>query len=217
MELINLPRLRNQELQTVGENSIRICSAINEVTTAVDKAANSLNSFKKGMQKDTSTGISKAELDNKRDRLLYGLMLSIKAESHFPHDSTTAKTASTLINIANKYTGITRMSYNEQTAAIDNLLEEISKLGLSAEVLPFVQRWLEPISNANLAFKAGHEAFIEGNVKLSGTSAASYVAPQLAEDLQNLYTLMFAYAKIGNNQAIIDAYQELEFLINSVN
>ncbi|WP_439182665.1 DUF6261 family protein [Carboxylicivirga taeanensis] len=218
MELLNLPRLRNKELQTVGEQSIRICGNIAEVQTALDKAKASLETFRQGMQKDKSSGISKAEIDQERDRFTYGLLQSIKAETYYNHqEEATAQLVTRLATIAGKYTGITRFPLNEQTAAIDNLLDEINKLKMPADALPAIQRWLPLMEAANSRFKTASNAIIEDSARQAEISAAGLVAPQLTEDLQNLYSLMFAHARIGSNNATVEAYKELEILINSVN
>ncbi len=218
MELLNLPRLRHKELQTVGENSIRICSNILEVKPAVDKVQTSLDTFKQGMQKDKSNNISKKELDGERDRYTFGLLRTIQAETYFEYqDEETAQTVLKLGAIAGRYTGITRLPLNEQTAATDNLLDEIKKLNLAEGTLTSVQRWLPFIEVSNTQFKAAHDTIIEDSARLADISAASLVAPQLTNDLHNLYTLVFAYAQIGTNPSAVEAYKELEVLINSVN
>jgi hypothetical protein len=218
MELLNLPRLRNKELQTIGEQSIRICGNISEVKPALEKAKASLETFKQGMQKDKSSGISKAEIDKERDRFTYGLLLNIKAETYFEYqEEATQQAVARLAAIANKYTGITRLPLNEQTAAVDNLLDELKKLNLPAETLPVVQRWLPLIEAANNRFKTASNAIIADSAQMADISAAGLVAPQLIEDLQNLYSLVFAHARIGNNANTTNAFKELEILINSVN
>ena len=217
MELLTLPRLRNKELQTVGENSVRICGEIVDVKPAIDKVTITLNTFKEGMQKELISAGTKKDLDYKRDNLVSGLITNIKAESLFPHPETIQETLLALLTITKKYTGIGRLPYNEETAAIDNMMDELSKLDLEDPALAGITRWFQPISDSNNAFKAAGSEYIESTARLSETSPASAIAPELSEDLENLYTLMFAHAKIGANPAIVTAYKELEVLIKSIN
>ncbi len=217
MELINLPRLRNKELQTVGENTLRICHPIPEVKPAVDKVVDALNVFKEGMQKDVALTISKSELDKVRDKLLIGFTTTVKAETYYPHNDGVSKLVASIDNIVNKYNGIARYRYNEETAAIDNMLDELNQVFKDQETLENVKRWIPLIKAANIDFKNAADEFIEDSAKRDSTESASNLAPQLSEDLQNLYTLMFAHAQIGTNQDIISAYQKLEILINTVN
>ncbi len=117
----------------------------------------------------------------------------------------------------NKYTGINKFPLNEQTAATDNLLSEIKSVLGSNVAFPHLTRWIPLIEDTNNQFKDVTSDSITERAKLKNTEAASYVAPQLTEELQNLYTLMFAFARIGDNDQIVKAYKELEVLIASVN
>ncbi|TRX66548.1 DUF6261 family protein [Carboxylicivirga sp. M1479] len=217
MEIVNLPRLRMKQLQTVGENSLRICEAIPEVKPATDKVKSLIGDFKLGMQKENVPAVTKVELDKLRDKYISGFRLEVKSETYFPHETDKAQLIDTLSVILAKYSDINRYSYNEQTAAVDNMLTEISKIDLQEGETLTIGRWLPLIKNANEDFKKANKAFIEGNAILATTSAASDLAPQLAESLHDLYTLMFAHAKIGTNENIVKAYREIEMLIKSVN
>jgi len=217
MEMIYIPRLRNKELQTVGENSLRICNALIEVKPAFDMVSATLEVFIKGMQKDKVDSQKRSIYDKKRDKYTSGLLNNIKYEKNFEHAADNAQVVADLLNIVSKYIGINKMPFNEQTAATDNMLVEIKTVLGSNESFPNLTRWIPLIEEANGQFKEVSSDLIKDKVSLKETDAASAIAPQLSEDLQNLYTLMFAYAKIGSNQSIIDAYKELEVLIDSVN
>jgi len=217
MELLNLPRLRMKELQTVGENSIRICQAIPEVEPAVAKVRATMDDFLKGMQKHKTSAATKAELDKVRDQYVRGMVLNVQAESYYPHKGEKAQSINVLLKIATKYSSSTRLRYNEQTAAIDNMLDEMQKIEALETKHQNIARWLPLIEKANQDFKTATKDFIEGTAKLSNTSAASEVAPLLSENLHELYILMFAHAQIGTIKNIKTAYQELEVLIKSVN
>ena len=129
MEMIHIPRLRNKELQTVGENSLRICNSIIEVKPAFDKVATTLEVFIKGMQKDKVDSHQRSVYDKKRDKYTSGLVNNIKYEKNFEHAADNAQVVADLINIVSKYTGINKMPFNEQTAATDNMLVEIKTVG----------------------------------------------------------------------------------------
>ncbi|WP_289053973.1 DUF6261 family protein [Carboxylicivirga marina] len=217
MEIIHFPRLRNKELQTVGENSLQICNGIPEVKPAYDKASSTLSTFVKGMQKDKNVGQSKKSYDRKRDTYTSAFIYNVKYEMSYEHNVEDTALVTALNNIIGKYAGIARLPYNEQTAATDNMLDEVQVVLSGNESLPHLSRWIPLIDDANNEFKAVSSDYIKSSVDLKETDAASLIAPQLAEDLENLFTLMYAHAKIGSNANVISAYKELEVLIDSVN
>lgn len=217
MEIIHIPRLRNKELQTVSENSLGICSTIPEVKPAHDKASATLQTFVKGMQKEVLDGQQRAAYDKHRDKYTSGFLSNIRYEKNFNHTDENAATVVALNNVINKYTGIARLPFNEQTAATDNMLQEVKAVLGSSESFPNLTRWIPLIEETNGKFKDASSDLIKDKANLKETDAASEIAPQLTADLQNLYTLMFAYAQIGTSEAIVTAYKELEVLIESVN
>lgn len=217
MDIIHIPRLRNRELQTVGENSLRICSEITEVKPAYDKANATLESFIKGMQKEKLDGQQKSVYDKKRDKYTAGFINNIKYEKNFNHTDENAAVVVDLNNVISKYTGVTRLPFNEQTAATDNMLQEVKTVIGNNESFPNLTRWIPLIEETNNEFKEASSDLIKDKANLKETDAASEIVPQLTDDLQKLYTLMFAYAQIGSNDSIVKAYKELEVLIDSVN
>ena len=85
MDIIHIPRLRNKELQTVGEDSLRICSGITEVKPAYDKADAKLKLFIEGMLKEKIDGQSKTNVDKQRDKYTSGVTPQVvKIEVFFP-------------------------------------------------------------------------------------------------------------------------------------
>ncbi|TRX64588.1 DUF6261 family protein [Carboxylicivirga sp. M1479] len=217
MELLNLPRLRLKELQTVSENSVRICDAIPEVQPAVKKVKEAIADFKASMQKEKVPAATKSELDKKRDKLIYGLVLRIKSDSHYPFTGEKSQAIESLLSITTKYNGINRFRYNEQTAAVDNMIDEMRNVDLQDEDFKDINDWLNLVEQANNDFKAASDSYIESNAQLSDTKSATDMAPLLAESLNGLYSLMFAHARIGTSPAISNALMELEVLLKSLN
>ena len=72
MQLINLPRLRLKELQTLSENTLLICQSIEEIRPGTMKIESALTAFKTGMLKEQASAATKLELDKTRDRLISG-------------------------------------------------------------------------------------------------------------------------------------------------
>jgi len=218
MELINLPRLRNKELQSVAESTLLICATITEVQPALTKVDTQLEAFKQGMLKEQASAADKSELDKQRDRLLSGFMQNLKTERYFPHqDSDKVKALNSALPIAEKYgTQITRLPYNEETAAIDNLIAEWKQL--NTDLLDEgITRWIPLIETVNNNFKSASHSYISSQAQADSAHSASELAPALRTSLEGVYTLLFAHTKITASEPILKAYRELEQLIKGYN
>jgi len=210
MELINLPRLRMKELQTLGENSLDVCRSIEELSPAVEAVDVALDDFKQGMIKDKASGGTKTELDKQRDLLISGFMMDIKAESYFPHEANKKEVVDSLKRIANKYgTKINRLRYNEQTAAVDNMLVEYKEVDTTVLGSNNPGRWIPFIENANNAFKQAGKTYMEENAASSQISSAYDQAPALISALEQLYRLMFAHVQISQGENMTKAYTHI--------
>lgn len=186
MDLINLPRLRMKELQTVGENSLRICRNITELQPAVDKVKITLKAFKQGMLKEKVSADSKTKLDKERDRLVSGLMHELKAEQCFPYQDDAEKNIVTqLTNLSEKYGfKINKLRYSEETAAIDNLLAELKSIDISVLSNDGIARWIPLMENANNAFKEANSTWLAESAQIDTVESASTLAPGLIADLE---------------------------------
>ena len=216
MELLNLPRLRMKELQSVAESTLRICVNITELQPATQQVNTHLEAFKKGMLKEQASAADKKELDKERDRLLSGFMQDLKAEQYFPHQElATVDTLNKVLEITQKYgVRIYKLSYSEESSAIDNILSELEQVDTQA-LDNGITRWIPLIKTANNHFKTANSTYISNQVKADVTDSASALAPDLRQALEGIYTLLFAHTKITATEPILNAYRELEILIKS--
>ena len=218
MHLINLPKLRMMELQTLAENSIKICASIEEVKPALQQVESALTTFKQGMLKDKTTGINKRYLDRSRDIAISGLSHALRAEKFFPYeDESKLKAVITLSTVVAKYTDVVRLSYDQETASIDNMLAEIKSLEVFPLLDDSITRWIPKIEALNEDFKAATSAFISSKATLNERDSATTLAPYLVSSLENLYTLLFAHSNISDNDAIKNAYSQITVLVEALN
>ncbi len=217
MELLSLPRLRNHQLQTVSENTIKICAELTQLKAPLETLTQKLDLFKGGMTKEQASAASKKELDNARDVLVSGFIKGVRIESAFPYTDTTSKEAiNALLKVVNNYgTGIARLSYNEESAALDNLLADISKLDITPLADSGLARWIPLIEQANNNFKEAVSDYISESAKSSAVESATDVAPALLDALEALYAMIYAYLKIENSEELKEAYTQLQILLES--
>ncbi len=213
MTLIAVPRLRMQELQSLAEQTITICSPIEEIQTGVDKVVNSYQTFKQGMLNDKSTGISRKSLDQNRDYPLSAFFQTVKYERFYPYEDDKAKIAlQQLVLITKKYgPTLVKMGFNEESIAIDKLLKEVNQIENLSLLHSGVTRWITVIDEANAAFKSG----ARDSGKMSDSDSATRLAPYLVEALNGLYTLLFAHVQISGEQRLKNVYAELHALVDS--
>lgn len=217
MQLINLPRLRLNELQTLAEKSVKLCNEIKEVEPAVKNTDDTLTTFKDAMQKDKSTGLDKKTQDKNRDIDINGFFDQVTVEKAYPENSPeVAEQLTELSLILNKYSkSIIRLPYSEESAAIDNLMAEItSKINL-AILNPAVTRWIPLIEKENQKFKDLDETSDEKKSVIKSNHSATKVAPYLVTALEGLFTLLFAHTQISGNEKIKDTYIQLSNLVDA--
>lgn len=214
MEIISIPQLRLAQLQTLAERTLTIVKPITSLADPTVKVQAALDQFKEGMLKET-TASDKKTLDKTRDGLISGFMFAIKSEEYYP--SATAETQTVLEQLKKilETYGFTvnRLSYDEQTAAIDNMLAEAEKIDLTG--LEYFSRWIPHIKAANENFKSASKDYLESTVSDATTESASAAAPTLITELENLYTFLFAYATVSATDELVQAYQQLTALVDS--
>lgn len=214
MEIISIPKLTLGQLQDLTNRSVEIATSIGAVSSELAVVEQAFDTFKQGMQKDQAAS-DKASLDRTRDTYVSGLFFDIKAEEYFPHTSEEVlKAVEQLKGLSEKYGfKISRLSYDEETTSIDNMLAELDKIDLSS--LDKISRWKAEIVKANEAFKAGAKTFLDERVSASDKESASAAAPELLDALDNLYTMLFAHAKISADETIINGYVTISTLVKS--
>ena len=169
--------------------------------------------FKEGVQKDAASS-DKETLDKTRDRIISGFMFGIKSEENFPQIGATRDPFEKLQQVFTEYGfKINRLSYDEQSSAVDNMIDELESINL--EALPHLQRWIKHIKTANEAFKASVTDYLDQSVKSSSTDSATQIAPELVTSLENLYTFLFAHATVTNCEPLIEAYSKVAALVES--
>jgi len=217
MELISLPRLRLKELQTMAENTLLICAPIEEVSSATQKVKNTLDTFKRSMLKDQASAATKLELDKTRDRLVSGFKQDVRAEQYYPHQEVaTIETLENVRQVMDKYgPHLTKLTYSEESAAIDNMLTELKQVDTLALEGTGIDRWIPLIENANNAFKNAASNYVSQSAKAMETQAATTLVPALMASLDELYTLLFAHVKITQSDQLKTAYAELEELVDA--
>ncbi|MBU2886054.1 hypothetical protein KO507_09805 [Gilvimarinus agarilyticus] len=214
MNIITIPQLRLGQLQSLTEQTLKITAPFEVLAPYTASVQAAFDPFLTGMQKETSAS-DKKTLDRTRDRYLSGFFYSMEAESYYPTDDPVAKeVVKKLLQITEKYGfKINKQPYDEETAAIDNLLAELAKIDLST--MPHLERWTVLIKAANADFKAASQDYLQTTVTDSKTKAASALAPALITELENLYTMSFAFAKTAPDEQLTKAYQELSELVNT--
>lgn len=214
MKLITVPQLRLGQLQTLTEQTIKLTEPIGQLSPWLADVQAAFKPFLTGMLKDPA-GSDKKTLDKTRDQYLSGFFLNVKSESYYPHeDATMQEVVQKLLRVTEKYGfKINKLPYDEETAAIDNLLAELGSMELSG--IPHLARWIGKIKAANESFKAASKDYLETYVKNSTTESASVAAPALTVALEDLYTMLFAHAKVAADQELVNVYQKLSELVDT--
>lgn len=218
MKLLNVPRFRLAILQALCENTLIICKDIAEVTIEYGIVDVTLQDFKKGMTKDQASAEDKFRLDKNRDKFISGFMSGVNAEEKFPNeDAGILKALGALLKIIQKYDfKITRLSYYEETVAIDNMLTDIGKIDISPLDPIGIPRWIPVITQANKEFIDATTKFVSDSHEAATRKAASKLVPTLEDALEELYTQMFSVIRTSPTDQLRKAYGKLEFLIDSM-
>lgn len=213
MKMITVPTLRMAQLQSLSEKAISITENLPEVAPQVAESKALYETFKDGMTREEASS-DKRTLDRTRDNLNSGYFKAVECEQSFPHESAVVQVLDRVVKITENYGfGLNRMTYDEQTAQTDNMLKELEALDLSA--LPSLSRWLAPIKDANDNFKKVADEYFQGLNASAETTAASKAALPLTEALNNLFTLLFAHAKVSGSAELTSAYKELITLVGT--
>ena len=216
MEIITLPRLRIAELQSLTEATLKICEPLAEVDKQKKQVEKEFVPFKEGVLKSKAVA-EKTAVDKVRDRYNSGFFFDIKAETYYPYtDKTAIETVNKLKALSKKYGfKINRLPYNEETAAVDNCMEEVDKIDLSLLTSPAIGRWIPLIKEVNQRFKDIAKEFVEESTAVATLESASATAPGLIQAIEELLIQIFSVIRVRPNDALKKAYSELETLVNS--
>jgi hypothetical protein len=218
MKLIILPRLRLGQLQAIAKSTLTICKNLVQFASSILDVENAFVPFKAGMLKDDASAEKKGELDQKRDKRVTGFFAVIDAEEKIENeDETILASYAALMKIADKYgPSIRRLPRNEETIAIDNLLEEIGHIDITPLVPTGIPRWIPSLEATNNAYRDASSKYISDSVEADSTEAASIQAPELIDALEKLYLKIFASIALTPNDELEKAYAELEKLVDSM-
>lgn len=214
MKMLILPRLKMAELQSFAEGFLSMVQPHPELTAQVQAVTQSYDVFKKGMLKNQASS-EKKTLDRTRDVYISGLLYTIVAEKAFPHtDPAWVKMLEEVEHVTEKYGfALNKLPYNEQSAQTDNLLDELEALDLSG--YSSIARWLDPIREANEAFKIASSAYLASQAEEAGTISASEAASGLEDSINAVFKILFAHMQISKTEKLEKVYQELRALIDS--
>lgn len=217
MEIISLPRLRLAELQSLTEATTAICAPIKEVEVQKQQVDKEFVVFKEAVLKKQAGGEIKKAVDKIRDRYNSGFFFNIKAETYYPYTNEAAiKTVKQLKDLSVKYGfKINRLPFNEETAAIDNCLEEAEKIDLDSLTNKAVGRWISLIKKANQDFKNVAKEYVEESTAMASLESASAVAPELIYALEELFLQLFSVIRVSPSDTLKKAYNELVTLVDS--
>jgi len=217
LEMLSVPRVRVAQLQSLAEDALTICCNHGQLRAATEKVHALLNDFKAGMQRQPASAAVKAELDKVRDRLISGLFFQIRAEEYFPHESPEDKAHQANLSVLKKKynSTITNLPLDEQTAAVDNLLDELQTINIAQFANGRVQVWMPLILEANNKFKSAAQGYISETAEATGKPSATAKAPQLMAALNAMFSMMYAYAQVSGDAALLKSYTELQVLVNA--
>ncbi len=173
--------------------------------------------FKEGALKKQAGATVKKTVDKKRDRYNSGFFLDIKAESYYPYTEKAAlETVKQLNSLSKKYgTKINRLPFNEETAAIDNCIEEAEKIDLSPLANSAIGRWIPLLKEANQQFKEVSKEYVKESTAVAALESATAVAPELTNNLEELFIQFFSIIRVSPTDALKKAHNELETMVNA--
>ncbi|WP_068471626.1 DUF6261 family protein [Saccharicrinis aurantiacus] len=217
MELIVLPRLSLNHLQTITEESVKLCETIPELSAAIEKVNNVLEPFKEGMLKESLTAVDKKNTDWKRDRLTKGFIKSVRNELLFDHsDAEVLETLKQLNKVVDKYgIEVTRLPLNAETAAIDNLLSDVAQIDITSLSNTGITRWIPKVNDANQAFKIANRDYNAKTTSNSAINSASSIAPSLRKSVNGLYAMLFGLIMMSPSDNLISTYKQLDTLVDT--
>jgi len=207
MQLITVPKLRIAQLQSFTQSVLDITEGLSEISAQVTAVNTQFELFKAGMTRSDAES-DKLTLDRTRDNLNSGFFKNVQAEQLYPYDADTLLLLSEIVKVTNEYGfGLSRLTYDEQTAQTDNMLSRLAALDMTP--FPALSRWLPLIQTANDNFKAASEDYYQALTDSGETDAATIAAPPLTDALSNLFTILFSYVQIAATDELTRAYKEL--------
>lgn len=125
--------------------------------------------------------------DEARDAAMSALVGFVKGQSYLTH-ADWHKAALAVHAVIGKYsTGINQLSYAEQTAKINSLLEELasSKYSVLVDQILYLSAMISDLRSAQTTFEAAYAAYMEALKKNREIPNATAVKPQLLSIINN--------------------------------
>lgn len=216
MKLIALPRLRLNQLQTLAENSVRICQALPQLEAALANVVPVLAEYKDSMNKPQTSAAQREEFDKSRDQALLGFTLDVRSNLYYAaHPPEVLQALQNLAQLLDKYDDIRYLPLDEETAAIDNLQAELRSVDFAPLAgATLVERWLPLIEEENNAFKRASQNWLSEKAQAEQVAAPGKIAPALRQQLQGLYAMLAAsYTMQPQDAALKNAYYEITQLV----
>jgi hypothetical protein len=189
IENITLTRLRNNEHFQFMTDVDRSITSIQPTELGIDttypafKAALSAEEIALRAEAGSLKSKPLDQLDKLRDKTWQAILLRVKAAKLSPF-ANEAESAEVVQRIIDKYGDVRSLSYNEETAAITNLVTDLQATALTDHLNRLViQRWVAELKNENEKFQA---LFNERNTELAGRPSGDVRAVRLQID--PLYT-----------------------------
>ena len=155
---INFPHLPNE---THVECHGTICNLIERFTPATLGVQNQYIEYKAAynaefkildeIRKSEYTKMI-ADMDNARDRIFYGLVNAVKSASDH-YDTAMQEAAKRVSFVLDTYHNIAGKSYNSESAAITDLINELRDTRLNEVTLLSLDGWLNELENKNQTFR----------------------------------------------------------------
>lgn len=217
MDQISMPGKNLGQMQLCAEGIFAKAEPFQELQQAIKPAQDRYKEFLEAIQRDRDSNVDKKELDNISDGLIRGMNNAVKSEIAFPYEGEQAAEVQKELSefYAKHGPSIAKLQYNEQPAAVDKMLADFDRLNLNALPGCSLQRWREPIFKANENFKKANMEQASEKAEADALPYASYIAPQLKNDVDNLLDMMYVFARLGQNKEIVKAYREVFAFVDS--
>ncbi len=219
----SLQNYRNGEFVKFIANSLTICSKYDLATlnlaekhTALEQAHQSLKAlFKVDRGSDLTKEIIR--LDKERDSDFTGIIGIVELYANNHYDETMVNAATSLLKVLESHgRSLVRLSYQQQTAAMEDIITRI-EAGHVAELTTLnLADWFAHMKNANDQFNV---KFLERNQEYAQAPKEKLTAvrEQTTNAYQELAKFINAYAVIGTTADYEPLINELNALINNYN
>lgn len=207
----------HSELHVFAENAMKLCKKHEEIADAYAKASIIFDAYVDGMRKKPALAKYKRLLDDTRDRYLSGFKKTLNGELAFPYEDPKMKEIlGEIKKTIDKYgSQVYRLKNEEETSVLDNIIADIEKLEMNELSGNAVEKWIPLLKKANNDYKNASEIYLADKTEAKEIQSASKMADELADSLNNLFVMMFAFAKTSKSEELIKSYALLEELAAS--